>query len=203
MKKRATALPATERRALSVQTVLKLATKRNPAEITTEAVAASMGLTQAALFRHFPTKGRLWQEVLQWATCELFAAVEKAAADAASPPEALERIYHTHIAFVTENPGVPRILFFELQNPAESGARTIVREMLNRYTSRLEQIITSGIDNGFFDDAIDARSAATMFIGMLQGQVMQAMITNGSSTMNAHPEKMLELFLRGIEMQNS
>jgi AcrR family transcriptional regulator len=203
MKKRATPLPATERRALSVQTVLKLANERSPVEITTEAIAASMGLTQAALFRHFPTKEALWQEALQWATGELYAAFEEAARRAESPPEALERIYHTHLDFVSKNPGVPRILFLELQNPAESVSRTTVREMLSRCTSRLEEIIASGIANGSFDEAIDARSAATMFIGMLQGRVMQAMIAGNGNAPNANPEKLFNLFLRSITQQNS
>lgn len=203
MKKRATPLPATERRALSVQAVLKLASERNPAEITTEAVAASMSLTQAALFRHFPTKEALWQEVLQWATSELYAAVKTAAERASSPPEALEQIYRTHLDFVARNPGVPKILFVELQNPADSAARTIVREMLARYASLLEQIIASGIETGFFDAAIDARSAATMFIGMLQGRVMQSIIAGNANAPNANPEKLFELFHRSIASRNT
>ena len=49
-------LTADERRAATVQAVVDLAAERNPSDITTTAIAQRMGLTQGALFRHFPTK---------------------------------------------------------------------------------------------------------------------------------------------------
>jgi TetR/AcrR family transcriptional regulator len=199
MKRNGKFMPAVERRAMSVQAVLELAAGLNPADITTEAVAKRMGLTQAALFRHFPTKDLLWQEVLQWATTELFASIEQAAAIAASPLDALERIYKTHIAFVDRYPGVPRILFAELQNPVGSEARKIVRGMLARYGTLLEEIIAEGIAKKGIDPCVDARSAATMFIGTLQGQVIQAMIAGDNTSLPAHAGKTFQLVRRALE----
>lgn len=184
---------------MSVQAVLALAACQNPADITTEAVATRMGLTQAALFRHFPTKDMLWQEVLQWATKELFAAIEQAAVEASSPLDALEQIYRTHITFIARHPGVPRVLFAELQNPVGTEARKIVRNMLARYGVLLESIISSGIAKKEIDPCVDGRVAATMFIGTLQGQVIQAMIAGDKSTLPAHAEKPFLLLRRALE----
>ncbi len=50
-------LPADERRAVTVESVVALAGSQNPSEITTAAIAKHMNLTQGALFRHFPNKG--------------------------------------------------------------------------------------------------------------------------------------------------
>ena len=47
-------LPADERRAVTVESVVALAGSQNPSEITTAAIAKHMNLTQGALFRHFP-----------------------------------------------------------------------------------------------------------------------------------------------------
>lgn len=198
MTNRGKSLSAAERRALSVQTVLQLAASRNPSDITTEAIAAKMGLTQAALFRHFPTKNELWQEVLLWITSELFAAVQRAASVATSPLDALERIYQTHAAFVARHPGVPRVLFAELQNPEGSEARRIVRDMLARYASLLKDIITEGAKQGEIDSAVDAGAAATMFIGTLQGQVIQAMITGESPMLPEHVCRQFKLLRRAL-----
>ncbi|HLT03383.1 MAG TPA: TetR family transcriptional regulator, partial [Pseudomonas sp.] len=49
-------LPADERRTLTVEAVVQLAGASNPSEITTAAIAQHMGVTQGALFRHFPSK---------------------------------------------------------------------------------------------------------------------------------------------------
>ena len=203
MTKRGKSLPAAERRALSVQTVLQLAAGQNPSDITTEAVAAKMGLTQAALFRHFPTKNMLWQAVMQWTTSELLMAVQQAASAASSPFDALERIYKTHVAFVAEYPGVPRVLFAELQNPEGSEARKIVSDMLARYVSLLKDIIAEGEKRGQIDSCVDVRSAATMFIGTLQGQVIQAMIAGDGAMLPEHAARQFKLLRRALERQKS
>ena len=49
-------LPAEERRAVIIEAVIELAAEQNPKGITTAAIAKRMGLTQGALFRHFPNK---------------------------------------------------------------------------------------------------------------------------------------------------
>ena len=48
------------RKAEIVRTVLALADRIGPDRVTTGAAAAAVGVTQAALFRHFPTKAALW-----------------------------------------------------------------------------------------------------------------------------------------------
>ena len=48
-------LPADVRREVTVEAVIALAAEHNPGDITTSAIARHMGLTQGALFRHFPS----------------------------------------------------------------------------------------------------------------------------------------------------
>ena len=76
-------LPAEERRAATVEAVVELAAEQNPSDITTTAIAQRMGLTQGALFRHFPTKDAILESVMDWVAERLLARVDKAAASAA------------------------------------------------------------------------------------------------------------------------
>ena len=66
MRNRANHLPAEERRAVIVQTVIELAAGQHPNGITTAAIAERMGLTQGALFRHFPNKAAILEAVMGW-----------------------------------------------------------------------------------------------------------------------------------------
>ena len=66
MSERPQYLSAEERRAATVQAVVDLAAEQNPAEITTTAIADRMGLTQGALFRHFPTKESILEAMMSW-----------------------------------------------------------------------------------------------------------------------------------------
>ncbi|MBM9531709.1 TetR family transcriptional regulator, partial [Desulfoprunum benzoelyticum] len=75
-------LPAEERRAVIVQTVIELAAEQNPNGITTAAIAERMGLTQGALFRHFPNKAAVLAAVMEWVAEELLARLGRATEDA-------------------------------------------------------------------------------------------------------------------------
>ena len=144
-------LPADERRAVTVEAVVKLAARQNPSEITTAAIATSMKLTQGALFRHFPNKDAIWQAVMEWVADHLLARVERAARGASSPLAALEAMFMAHIAFVAEHAGVPRMLFGELQRAEDTAAKRMVQTMIRRYGERLRALIEDGKAIGELD----------------------------------------------------
>ncbi len=191
-------LPADERRAVTVEAVVKLAAEQNPGEITTAAIATAMQLTQGALFRHFPNKEALWQAVMQWVADHLLARVERAARDAASPLAALEAMYLTHIAFIANHPGVPRILFGELQRAEDTAAKRMVQTLLHGYGERLQILIVDGQAGGELDPKLDPAAAAALFIGSIQGLVMQALLAGDTKRMRKVAPGAFEIFRRGI-----
>jgi TetR/AcrR family transcriptional regulator len=134
-------LPADERRAVTVAAAVELAGEGNPDEITTTAIARRMNLSQAAIFKHFPTKDTIWQAVMEWVAERLLARVDAAARDAASPLAALEAMFLAHADFVAKHPGVPRMLFGELQRAEDTGAKRMARTLLSQYAKRLHAVI--------------------------------------------------------------
>jgi len=137
-------LPAEQRRAATVEAVVELAAERNPGDITTAAIAGRMGLTQGAIFRHFPNKSAILQAVMEWVAERLLARIEKAVQGETSPLAALERMFMAHVDFVCEHPGIPRMLFSELQNAEETPAKRMVRTLIRRYGERVQQLIDQG-----------------------------------------------------------
>ena len=191
-------LAADDRRAVTVEAVVALAAEQNPSEITTAAIATHMHLTQGALFRHFPNKDAIWEAVMQWVADRLLARVERAASGAASPLAALEAIYLAHIGFVVEHPGVPRMIFGELQRADDSAAKRMVQTLIRRYRERLLELIESGKANGELDALLDAAAAATLFIGSVQGLVMQALLLGTSKQMRKNAAASFAIYRRGI-----
>lgn len=194
-------LPADERRAVTVETVVALAAEQDPSEITTTAIAKRMHLTQGALFRHFPTKEMLWQAVMEWVAERLLARIDQAAAQAASPLAALEAMFLSHAEFVTEHPGVPRMLFGELQRRDESPAKLIARTLIARYGERLNRVIEQGKACGEIAPEIDRAAAAILFIGSLQGLVMQSMLAGDVARTRNEAPGVFALYCRGIRSQ--
>lgn len=191
-------LPADARRAVTVEAVIDLAAERNPSDITTEAIASRMKLTQGALFRHFPNKDAVWQAVMEWVSSRLMSRVDDAAQQAASPLAALEAVFTAHIDFVTAHPGVPRILFGELQRSTDSPAKRIVRALIQTYGERLARLIEAGKASGEVAPEIDTAAAAALFIGTIQGLVMQSLLAGDPQKMRAAAPSAFAIYRRGI-----
>lgn len=195
---RAKHLPADERRAIAVATVIALAAEQNPGEITTTAIAGQMNLTQGALFRHFPTKEAIWGAVMEWVAERLLAEIDEAAQGAVSPLARLEAMFMAHIDFVTRHPGVPRILFGELQRAEASPAKEAVQTMLGQYGLRLHALIEQGKAQGELAAEVDPTAAATMFIGSIQGLVMQALLAGKVRRIRTDAPGAFAILARGI-----
>lgn len=191
-------LPADQRRAVTVEAVVELASRQNPGAITTQAIAEHMDLTQGALFRHFPTKDALWQAVMEWGTERLMGRIERAALGLSSPLAALEAMFLSHVDFVAEHPGVPKIMFGELQRAEPTPAKRIAKALLKRYGERLRECIEHGKACGEIADDLDAEAASLLFIGAIQGLVMQSLLAGDMARIRNDAPKIFAIYRRGI-----
>jgi AcrR family transcriptional regulator len=198
MKTRPRNLPADQRRAVTVEAVIELAAEHNPSEITTAAIAGRMNLTQGALFRHFASKEAVWESVMEWVAERLLARVDQATENHVSPLAALEAAFLAHVEFVVRYPGVPRILFSELQRAEDSAAKRKVRELLTQYGARLAGLIEAGKAEGELAAEISTAAAVAQFIGTVQGQVMQSALAGEPERMRTGAPNAFEIYRRGI-----
>jgi TetR/AcrR family transcriptional regulator len=193
-----TYLPAAERRAATVESVVELAALRNPSEITTTAIADHMGLSQGALFKHFPTKDAILAAVMEWVAENLMKRVDSAMERGASPLIALEALFLAHAEFVSAHPGVPRIVFAELQRMKQSTPGRVVQALLRRYGERVAGILADARAHDELDPAIDIEAAAVLFVGTIQGLVMQSLLSGDVSRIRLDAPRVFAIYRRGI-----
>jgi AcrR family transcriptional regulator len=191
-------LPSEERRAEAVEAVIRLAASTNPEEITTSAIAARMKLTQGALFRHFPTKDAIWQGVMEWVSDRLLARIDRLAGAEADPLAALEAMFLGHVDFIAEHPGVPRMMAGQLQNAGETPAKRLARTLVENYGNRLRRILAAARAEGVVPPGLDIDAAATLFLGMVQGLVMQHLIHGDSARMRADASRVWVIYRAGL-----
>ncbi len=191
-------LPADERRAVTVESVIQLAASQNPSEITTAAIAKHMNLTQGALFRHFPNKEAIWQAVMTWVAERLLSRIDRAAQGIESPLAAMEAMFLSHVEFVVEHPGVPRMIFGELQRAESTPAKQMVQTLIQRYSERLHCLIDQGKASGELSPQLDKQAAATLFIGTIQGLLMQSMLAGDVERMRCDAPRVFAIYRRGI-----
>lgn len=191
-------LPADERRAATVQTVIELAAEQNPSSITTASIAKRMNLTQGALFRHFPNKDAIWQAVMEWVAERLLAGTDQAAQGMASPLAAMEAVFMNHIDFIVRHPGVPRMLFGELQRGEDTPAKRMVQTLISRYGERLRALVEKGKSMGELTPEVETTAAVTLFIGTIQGLVVQSMLAGSIKRVRRDAPGAFAIYRRGI-----
>ncbi|HEY0832530.1 MAG TPA: TetR family transcriptional regulator, partial [Azospirillum sp.] len=91
---------AVERREEVVEAALRLAGEVGPERLTTAAIADAVGVTQAAVFRHFPKKQDIWDAVAARIADRLDAAWTDALGDAATPAARLAALVQGQLAMV-------------------------------------------------------------------------------------------------------
>jgi len=192
-------LPSEARQAEIVAATLALVATHSPAAITTSDIAQAVHVTQGAVFKHFASKDEIWLAAMGWIEANLLAALSTAEQQAASPLEALEGIFHAHIGFVASHPGVPRLIFHELQQPADSAIKQKVRGLLQAYKKMVVRLLKQAMARRDVTQDLDTDAAAALFIGSVQGLVMQSMLAGSSARMASQAKAVFPLYLRGIQ----
>lgn len=195
-------LPAEKRRLVIVETVVELAGEQNPSEITTAAIAKRMGLTQGALFRHFPNKESILQAVMEWVSEQLLSRIEKASKAKSSPLDALESMFMAHVEFINKHPGISRMLFSELQRSGKTVPKQMAQTLINRYGEYLNRLFEQGKICGEIDEKLDNEAASTLFIGTIQGLVMQSLITGDVNHIHRNAPKVYAIYQQGIRSKS-
>jgi len=205
------------RQAHLVEAALQLAAQRSPADITTADLANAVGITQGAVFRHFASKDAIWLAVMASVTEQLMSQLQAAAlaADAPSashataltestqPAErnalhALEAVFMTHVAFVVAYPGVPRVIFQELQQPQDTALKASVRALMQQYRTLLMRLLTHAQQQRLIAPQADLTGACVLFIGSLQGLVMQALMSGDVAAMTQLAPGVFAIYRRGL-----
>ena len=197
---------ATEfRQAALIEAVLKLAARRNPSGITTGDLAQAVGITQGAVFRHFDSKEAIWLATMAWVNRTLMNQLHTAAGldanELAAPADAiaaLRAVFMAHVDFVTQHPGVPRIIFQELQQPQDTAIKASVRQLMQQYRMLVMHLLTLAKENKLIAASADLQSASVLFLGSIQGLVMQSLTSGDVASMRLQAPGVFALFQRGL-----
>ena len=186
------------RQAEIVDTVLDLSASASPGDITTVDIARSLGLTQGALFKHFPSKDAIWLAVMGWVESHLLSALDAAAAAAPTPLAGLQAVFMKHANFVARHPGVPRLILNELQKPRDTPVKRRARSMQESYRKLVVRLLTEAEKRGEIAAGLDRDGAATLFIGALQGLMLQAMLAGSTTKLAAEARRVFALYVNAL-----
>ncbi len=195
-------LSSEDRQSEIIRVAVELAADKGVDSVTTQDMADAMQLTQGAIFRHFATKDDIWVAVMQWIRDRLMKVLDKAAADATDPLNAIERMFFAHITFISKHPAIPRLLFSELLHKKNSKLRELIQGIISGYEAKISGLLETAKLQSLAPADLDCQSAAVLYIGMIQGLVMQSSIFGGKRSLQQQAENIFPILLNGIKTRS-
>ena len=114
---------------------LALELEHNPGKrITTAQLAASLGVSEAALYRHFPSKARMFEGLIEFAEETVFSLISQILVTEKNAITRCEKILTLMLGFSAKNPGISSVLV----GTALTGESERLRQRVNQFFERIE-----------------------------------------------------------------
>jgi TetR/AcrR family transcriptional regulator len=165
--------PAEDRKAEIIEALLVLADRIGPDRLTTNDIARSVGVTQAAIFRHFPTKAELWSATGEAIADRLAEAWRQAIAQTATPQVRLRTLIAAQLRQIETAPALPAILHSRELNVDNPALRDRFRRLLAEYQSHLNETLSAMIRDGTIRPGIAPEDAAVLLTSLVQGMAIR------------------------------
>lgn len=141
--------------------------------ITTAALAAEVGVSEAALYRHFPSKARMFEGLIEFIEQTIFARINKILQDETEMTVRIQLITHLIVGFAEKNPGISRILNGDALQGEQERLRSRVAQIFSRLETQFKQILReSTLKEGYVfrhDEAV----MANMLVCLIDGKINQ------------------------------
>ncbi|WP_068544320.1 nucleoid occlusion factor SlmA [Thalassotalea crassostreae] len=109
--------------------------------ITTAKLAAEVGFSEAALYRHFPSKARMFEGLIEYIEESIFSRINMILADQKETLVRCHHITHVFLMFAEKNPGMCRILAGDALVGENDRLRTRVHQFFEKLETQYKQIL--------------------------------------------------------------
>ncbi|MFO1153565.1 MAG: TetR/AcrR family transcriptional regulator [Rhodospirillales bacterium] len=161
------------RREEIIEASLALLADNGPRGLTTGAIAGAIGVSQPAVFRHFPTKGAILVACVDAIGDRIRPAIEAALSGQASAEARLREVVAAILRVARTIPAMPTTMFSRELHAEFPVVREMIRERRRRFADALAQILTDGVHRGEFAPDLDAGTGAWLIIGLIHAVLLR------------------------------
>jgi len=143
------------------------------APIRTASLAKAIGISEAALYRHFPSKAKMFEALIQFSEETIFSRINKIQQEQKSAIIRCEAIVHLLLTFSDRNPGIVRILTGDAIMGESDKLRTRVSQFFDRIEMQLKQFLREGVLHKELSENINSAAMANLILAHIEGRVNQ------------------------------
>lgn len=141
--------------------------------ITTAALAREVGVSEAALYRHFPSKARMFEGLISFIEDTLFLRIKRIVQEESDAAECCEKILTLLLTFAEKNPGMTRLLTGDALTGETERLRQRITQLFDRLEAQLKQILREAQIRERRRPPISPSVLAGLLLATAEGRLMQ------------------------------
>ncbi len=148
--------------------------EESPGErITTAGLARAVGVSEAALYRHFPSKAKMFEGLIEFIEETVFGLTNRILQDEPSAVLRVKRIIVLVLGFAERNPGITRLLTGDVLTGETERLRARIGQFYVRLETQLKQVLREGDLSGELQCGDKVPAMANMLIAYTDGKMQQ------------------------------
>lgn len=143
------------------------------ARITTAALARAVGVSEAALYRHFPSKAKIFEGLIEFIEESVFGLINRILADEPQASARCEKMLGIILAFSDRNPGITRILMGDALTGETERLRSRIGQFFDRLETQFKQVLREGQMAGRLSTQLPVAAVANLLLAFAEGRMNQ------------------------------
>ncbi|MCA1771880.1 MAG: nucleoid occlusion factor SlmA [Halomonas sp.] len=141
--------------------------------ITTAALARQVGVSEAALYRHFPSKARMFEGLIDFIEESIFARITRIMEEVPDATNRCGTILSLVLGFAEKNPGLARVMGGDVLTGETARLRHRIHQLFERLEAQFKQILREAELREGRRPSIPASAAANLLIAHAEGRISQ------------------------------
>ncbi|WP_457639409.1 TetR/AcrR family transcriptional regulator [Persephonella sp.] len=167
-------------------------------KFTAKNIADKLGITDAAIFKHFKSMDDIILEIIHKYVSRCSSSAIEAVEKGTTVKEKLELLLKAHIEVLEETRGAVPVLCFELSRSEDVKFKSILNSFVDSYKEKISQIIKEGQKEGSIKQNLDPEDVAMFFIGSIQAKVFAYVISGKEGRIIENPDQFISIIFYGI-----
>ena len=171
----------------------------NPCDrITTAGLAKQVGVSEAALYRHFPSKSKMFEGLIEFIEETLFTRVGIILNEETTAAKRCEKMLLLLLAFSERNPGITRILTGDALTGETERLHLRVAQLYDRFETQLKQVIREAEVREGLRPTIPLAAAANLLLSAAEGRIQQYVRSGFKRPPTSEWQQQWQLMLQGF-----
>ncbi|GAB6043440.1 nucleoid occlusion factor SlmA [Endothiovibrio diazotrophicus] len=141
--------------------------------ITTAGLARSLGVSEAALYRHFASKAQMYEGLIEFAEQTLFSTVHRINAEQVPVAGRARKVIYLLLGFAERNPGISRVLSGDALVGEKERLRNRAGKLFDRLELELKQMLREAELHGELPVGTPVQAIANLLLAVAEGLIHQ------------------------------